>query len=488
MASKEVILVYPETTNDEKGRNLTLPLALLFVGSPLAREGFKINLIDARIDREWRNTLKDKLKSNPICVGISCMTGMQIKGGLEAAKITKEISNAPIVFGGVHPTLLPRQTLEDDLVDYVVVGEGDQTFIELVKALINKSDLNKIQGIGFKTRGELILTETRPFINMNDYPLNYSFINIKDYIITSEQNMASGSINIMTGRGCQHRCGYCYNQSFHRRTVRLLNAEETIKQIEFFISNYGLRNFFLIDDNFFASKKRVEDYCNIIKEKRLDIKSYVSCRVDYLDKFSIDFLKTLKNNSFEVLYIGVESGSDKILKLIDKDIKLDQILRINLKLKEAGIIPKYSFMAGFPFEDMEDIKKTIQLMGRLVKENPLASTTFLQLYTAYPGTKLYEVCKEYGVKLPETLREWQDANFNQGVTSGLRKDIRKFLRKATIFSLFIDKRSLRNHFKKNPVMKILTIIYCGIIDLRCHFNFYFFMPEIWIMRKIFKRK
>jgi len=167
----DVVLVYPKVRLDRPiWEEIRIPLGLLTIATPLDIAGYKVKIIDQRVEKYWKKILLDELKKEPICVGISSMTGPQIKYALEVSKLVKQNSNIPVVWGGVHPSLLPEQTLKNDFVDIVVQGEGEETFYELVRALKDKSTLNGIKGIWYKEDGKLKRNPPRPFIDLNQQP------------------------------------------------------------------------------------------------------------------------------------------------------------------------------------------------------------------------------------------------------------------------------------------------------------------------------
>jgi len=154
-ASREtdVVLVYPKTGQDF-GATIAPPHGLLAIAAPLFKKGYKIKIIDQRIDFNWKNNLIDALQSKPLCVGISAMTGTQIYFAYEIAQLIRKHTNGkiPIVWGGPHPSILPEQTLEDEDVDIVCIGEGDITFLELVEAIQSRNSL-KMDYSHHKKRG-----------------------------------------------------------------------------------------------------------------------------------------------------------------------------------------------------------------------------------------------------------------------------------------------------------------------------------------------
>src|SRR3989338_5956638 len=180
----DIILIYPKTGQDV-GSNVAPPHALLTIAAPLVKKGYRVKIVDQRRDPHWRRTVSAHLAKRPICVGISSMTGTQIHFALEAARFIRQIDDGrtPIVWGGAHPTILPEQTLKNEYVDIVYIGESDITFMELVEALRTKAPLAGVKGIAFKDGAKIVMTQKRELINVEDLlPIPWDIINVEDYI------------------------------------------------------------------------------------------------------------------------------------------------------------------------------------------------------------------------------------------------------------------------------------------------------------------
>lgn len=153
-----------------RGERVVLPLGLLAAAAPLDAAGYEVKIIDQQIEPQWKKRLLAELKRTPVCVGITCMTGPQIRYALEASSFVKENSSVPVVWGGAHPSLLPRQTVENDHVDLIVQGEGEETFLELVQTLQKGAPLGDVKGIWYKQNGQIMANPPRPHIDLNNQP------------------------------------------------------------------------------------------------------------------------------------------------------------------------------------------------------------------------------------------------------------------------------------------------------------------------------
>jgi len=207
-----------------------MPEGLLAVATPLDVAGYKVRIIDQRLDAEWEQSLISELKTGPVCVGVTAMTGPQIDGALKASKLVKRNSNVPVVWGGIHPTLLPRQTLENENIDIVVQEEGEETFLELVNALAAHRPLDGIKGIWWKNGGNIIENPPRPYIDLASQPLpSFHLVDLKRY--TAGLNY----LPLETSRGCVFNCAFCYNTRFHHRKWRYLTPEQALYRLMFLV-------------------------------------------------------------------------------------------------------------------------------------------------------------------------------------------------------------------------------------------------------------
>jgi len=254
---KEIILIQPKAgTFDMLGARL--PLGLLSIAAIPFQKGYHVTIIDQRVDNNWQQSLTVALGKNPICVGITCMTGKQILHALDAAAIVRKHSNAPLVWGGVHTTLMPEQSIENPLVDIIVLREGDITFMELVEALESNKPLNAIKGLYYKQDGEVIKNPDRDFIkNLDELPeLPFDLVDVNNY---ASLNIEGKSLDFVTSRGCPFKCSFCYNSYFNKCTWRAFSAKETVKRLKHFVNKYQVKTIYFQDDNFFTDLKRIKE-------------------------------------------------------------------------------------------------------------------------------------------------------------------------------------------------------------------------------------
>jgi anaerobic magnesium-protoporphyrin IX monomethyl ester cyclase len=410
----QVILLYPQT-GDKCFGSIVWPLSLLYVAGPLVEKGITVRLIDQRTDPAWEQTLAIELsKGEAACVGISTMTGYQIKAGLEVARLVRaQAPSLPIVWGGVHPTLLPEQTLAHPMVDIVAIGEGDYTLADLVPVLRDGGDLASVQGIGFKRMGRGVITEPRQRPDLDTLPpLPYHLVDVARYL-PDPLGLSNSALSLQTSRGCPFRCAYCYNTVAFQRQWRGMSPERVVEQIQLLVDRFGVKSVYLLDDNFFASTTRILSIIELLKRRGLQIAIHnANMRIDFASKADPRLLEAIRGAGMQKILIGIESGSDRMLRIMKKDITRKQVLVASQKIKAAGIFPCYNFLTGIPGETIEDTKETLQLMSQLLENDPNAYTSKLYMFAPYPGTELYEVVRQAGMPMPQRFEQWCGMDFD----------------------------------------------------------------------------
>ena len=396
---EEVLLVYP---GKFKAPDPQFPLSLLYLAASLKQDGFGVRILDMRLE-DYRHLRV----GNPLFVGISCMTGLQIKYALEFAQhVRAQDVNSPIVWGGIHPTLLPEQTANDDLVDIVVRGEGELIVKDLARHLAKGASIDDVAGLTYKQKGEIRNTPDGNVPDLDAMPadLPYELLQIDKY-----PAIKSGRIHIQTSRGCPHRCGFCYNTMFNKQRWRGKSPQHVLDEIQYVLDRFPHAKIIdPIDDNVFVDKKRVEDICHGLMERKIDVQWRANCRFDYLSTYDKDFLSLLEKSGCVELDFGGESGSARLQEFIHKDVTADQMLMSVEALKNwaPSIEPYVSWMSGLPGETDEDLAATFDLMDQLSAVNPKVQHYGIFVYTPFPSPVLSELPSEF--RMPKTLKEWSD--------------------------------------------------------------------------------
>ena len=406
----DIILINPHGTRFVG--DYTLPLGLL-QSSVYISEKYNVKILDLRVKPDWKSALLAELKKEPHFVGISTITGPNLTSALQISKFVKENSKALVVWGGIHASLLPGETLEHPLVDIVVKGEGEETFIELADAIINKKPLKGILGVWYKEDGKVKSNPDRPPVDLNKLPpVPYDLLDdIEKYIWVREDGVRV--INYMSSRGCPQLCTFCYVASFYNSKWKQINAQKVLDDFQYLIERFKVGHIYMNDDNFFVNLLRVKDIAQGILDRKFDISwDVLGAHAQTTVRMTDDVIKLLDKSRCTGLLTGVESGSPRILELVKKNITVQMVLDANKKFIGTGIIPTYSFISGYPTETNEELKMTVDVLFRLWKDNKNIIPGNIKPFIPYPGTPLYDMAVKYGFEPPTSVEGWADVTWD----------------------------------------------------------------------------
>ena len=409
----DVLLVFPDCESADP--TLQLPHGLLMLAAPLLEQGMRVKIVDQRITPRWRDEVSDAVLGGVLCVGITCFISKQVANALEVARFVRGIKgDLPIVWGGVHPSLMPQQTLESPFCDAVVRGEGEATFLEYLERLREMQDMDGVLGLSFKRMsGEIVHNHARPVLEMDGLPpVPYDLVDIEKY------KLRGLLWALYTSRGCPFKCAFCAVSKVHSRRWRGQSAERIFREMERVV-RHGQRQVNVCEDNFFVKLSRVKELANLLVERGLQVEWTASARITDILRMSPELLRLLHKAGLRHLHIGAESGSDRILAMLDKKIVAEDIATANLKLKEVGIVPELIFMMGFPTETDEERQLTLDLIERLKKDNPDVWFWRMNRYVPYPGTPLFDLACENGFQPPQDLEGWADMGWGSDEYSDL---------------------------------------------------------------------
>lgn len=473
-----VLLINPQIGIYSRVFKPFMPLSLLAAASLADKAGHDIEILDQAVDRNWERTLRDRLRNRtPLLVGITSMTGAQLKGALRAAAIVRKSSSIPIVFGGVHASLFPEGTLRHPYVDFVVTGEGETALLELIESLTTGSPAPAdILSLGWKDPDNgPVINPRGPFHCMDALPdLPFHRIDIKPYLHTYfwEKNV----IDLESSRGCPYNCGFCYNEIYNQRQWRAMSASKVVAMIRNLREQAGINNFLFIDDSFFVDKKRVMDMVEQLEAEPYRVKMGFQGRINSLSKFSDEELGRLIAVGAVFFQFGVESGSPRILELINKCLTVEEALAINQRMKQyQSVSTFYNFMVGLPTETRDDVMATVDLAWRLLEENPRAYLGTIHLYKEYPGTPLYKMALDEGYRPPETLEQWADYDWQSVVLRSHDPGLSTLCRAISAASYCVDRKI--EMLGDSKIAGWISDLYRPVARFRFKHKFFKWMPE-----------
>lgn len=377
-------------------------LGLLYIAAVLEKADINVEVVEFRfMEDPWHNFKKLVSKKEYDVAGITALT-YTIPDALKVAKLIKHVNpNTFIVLGGVHPTFMYNQILaEYPEVDVIVIGEGEYTMLELVKALDkNKNvDFKNIQGLAFRKGRKIVKTSPRPLITDLDalpFPARH-------LVPMHRYREIEDSTAIISSRGCTFQCIFCSSGPFWHHKIRMRSAKNVVDEVEEVVIKYKFPVINFADDVFTYIKKRTIEICDEFKSRGLDVQWECSAHVNTLSK---DLLIKMKKSGCRSIFLGIESGCQKTLDIVGKQLRLERAEKVVKWLGELGIKARLSFICGCPFEDAEAIMQTFTFAKKL-RELSGGSVSFNML-KAYPGSEIFNHPERYNITYIDMNWGWK---------------------------------------------------------------------------------
>lgn len=410
----KVLLINPPTTRAHFYRQDNyFPLGLLSLATVLKSNNVEVRIEDVGnfyfrkkiSESDLTSYVEDRLflnivKYKPDVIGIGCIFSGAFKNlRIIAGKIKKKFPKIPIVIGGMHPTIFTRDILEKySYIDYIIIGEGESSFWDLVKALTdNNHVISTIDGIGFRWKGDIKINPKTKFIDkLDELPFpDYSILNIKDYYnmdtlgwYSPKKIKVGQPFPILSSRSCPNRCNFCSMWLVHGPRFRYRSPKNVLDEMEHLYRTYDVRYFQFMDDNFTFDKERTLKICKGIIERKMDIQFDTpnGIAINRLDEEVID---TMVAGGMIKICLAVENGSEYIRnKIMRKNLsneKIYEVFETCAKHKHLFIVA--FFIIGMPEETHQTLEETYEMIKKLPFDNIAMS-----LATPYPGTELFKQC------------------------------------------------------------------------------------------------
>jgi radical SAM superfamily enzyme YgiQ (UPF0313 family) len=396
----KVVLINPPITIAERyGADIgdigghQAPLGMLFLASFLEKHGVNVHIVDSEFEAlNIMDVIARIEKIAPDLVGLTSTT-VAFKNTIKLAEaIKKSRGNVPITIGGCHVTSNPEETLNYSCFDYGVIGEGEETLLELARAISRKENISAIKGIVYRNRGDhhIIQTPRRPYVSDLDelpLPAYHLLDDVESYHPPLGCYRYRPVFSMITTRGCPNRCIFCDNSVFGRK-IRYHSAEYVLKAIQMLLDRYGAKEIAFVDDTFTVNRNRLLRILKLIKKEKVNFAWTCMARVDTLD---YELLKLMKDAGCWQISVGIESGDQKILDLIKKGIRIEQVRRVANWGHSLGISMKGFFMVGHISETKESIATTINF----AKSIPLTDVV-VTIATPMKGSEFYTLANKYG--------------------------------------------------------------------------------------------
>lgn len=409
-----IILYHPRST---KPRSRRFPLSILSLAAVLeGREEYVI--VDGNLDPAPDATLEGLVRNHRVeLVAVSVMPGPQMVAAMETCRKIRERSRqVPIVWGGYFPSLYTESALNAPYVDFAVRGPGEETLLELIQALRGKRGLESIRGLSYKDAsgrhhhgGERLLKSPDAF---PWYP--YHRLDATKYILPTFLGRRTAVHQASVG--CPFRCNFCGVVSVFGSREKMESPARTEAILRHLKSAYGVDAMQFYDNNFFLR----EDHARELAERitPLAMQWWCEARIDILLEYSDATLASIRRSGCTMIFFGAESGSDWVLKEMNKQLRAEQTLELARRIREFEIIPEFSFVVGNPHDPERDTRECLQFIRRIKKLNP-AAEIIVQHYVPVPQRERMYGGVESQIQFPSTPEEWAT---EQWLNFSLRKD------------------------------------------------------------------
>lgn len=476
------------------------PLGLLYASIGLVQHGIDVELLDNRLyPTTWKRQLRKLLDKDVLAVGLSVVSGKPIENAVEVGRFVKAIDpEIKIVWGGPHATFNPETILQHEWsCDYVVSGYASYAFYDLIQCLLNQTDPSHMESLSYRKGNEVICNfrGDKEFEVVDYRKIPYDLI--KDYTVYGQLDQQDKIFSMYSVSGCPYMCSFCsspaqYSTIAGKKWIPL-DPREVADHIQHVIEKHDASYIYFIDDDSFPKLDHVEGIIDEITRRRFNVKlGFRGARINEIKRMSDAFLHKLAAAGTDILHIGAESGSNRILKLIRKDCTVDDIIACNRKLaRYPQITVAYNFMMGLPTETIEDLRATRDLMLRLVEDHPNCIIFQPNRFRPLPGTELFEMAqREWGYEPPKTLKEWSEIEAEGDYSLPWHtKEIRKFCNLLLIGSYFVDNKVEKVTEGRTLLYKLLHLtnsLYGPIARFRLTHGFYQGLVEFRIYQFITK--
>jgi radical SAM superfamily enzyme YgiQ (UPF0313 family) len=401
MRQKKIVFFFPAFSSQEA----TAPLGILAVSTPLLRAGYEVKIVDSTITPQFQQRVLREVE-DALCLCVSLVTGPMIRETVQMARAVKQLyPNLPIVLGGWHPSLLPDQTLAADFVDAVVVGQGEEALLEVVQHIEAGESLKGIAGVGYKQDGRIAFNPARPLKPLAEMPPKaYHLADFDAYQRVCGRRWAMYTSSL----ACPYNCGYCTNDGVYGRKWNALEPAQVVEETTDLVSRYNLELLWIVDDNFMIDRERVVGIAEGLVRRGVRFDWSIQASTNLVIRFTVEELKLLRRSGLTQVSQGADTGSLKMMHLMNKDFQdLDCIYQAADKLTAAGIRPSFNLIFGYPGETETERRESVALMMNICRRYPGAEF-WTNIFTPYPGSPIMKRAFELGIEVPKTLEGWSD--------------------------------------------------------------------------------
>ena len=390
----------------------TMPLALLAIGSELDPDLYEVVIIDGRLETDPERAVRAHLPG-ALCFGVTVLTGAPISDALRLSRIAKQSRpEVPVVWGGWHPSMFARECLLEPSVDISVRGQGEETFAEIVERLAAGRSLEGCLGCTVRLAdGTIVENPPRPLAPVEKFRAHdYGLIPVERYF----ELKGKRQLDYISSQGCNFRCAFCSDPFVYGRKWVGLEPTRMALRLKELWDRYRFDDVNFQDETFFTRASRIQAFADRLVDTGLKITWAATMRADQGVRLPDEVWARCKQSGLRRLLVGVESGSNEVLKRIRKDIKIEQVFHTVERMLKYRIAGHFPFIVGFPDESDASVQATLDCAKRLRSLSPDFLTP-IYYFKPYPGSELVQEAVARGFRLPETLEAWSEFDYVAGL-------------------------------------------------------------------------
>ena len=475
--SRKIVFFIPSFSSIEA----TAPLGLLAISTPLLRAGYEVRIIDSTIAPDYKRRVLEEVK-DALCLGISLITGPMISETVDICRAVKRWNrDFPVILGGWHPSLLPGQTLEAEYVDIIVRGQGEDSMLEVAERLKEGAALDDVQGIGFKRDGRLHLTPERALQPLELMPPKaYHLADFDAYERICGRRWAMYTSSL----ACPFNCSYCTNAGVYGRKWNALPVEQVVEETVDLTRRYRLELLWMADDNFLVDLERTLKIAEGLIRAGSGFQWSIQATTNLTARLTVEELTLLKRSGLRQICQGIETASPKVMKLMNKGFQdLGDIYQSTERCVEAGVIPSFNIIFGYPGEGVGERRETVNFMMDVCRRFPGAEF-WTNIFTPYPGSPIFYRTKEIGIEVPASLEGWVDYFPRYTVLPWLKgREHRRVQTMRDYLRIAFDRAPIANE-KRDRFSRAMTRLTAYPARWRLDHDFYAFPFELWVNRKL----
>jgi radical SAM superfamily enzyme YgiQ (UPF0313 family) len=399
------------------------------IGSALDREKYEVVIVDGRLHST--ETLLSQL-DDALCLGVTVLTGAPLHDALEVTRAARSRRpDLPIIWGGWHPSLFPEMCAAEPAVTAAVIGQGEETFAEIVERLSTRQPLDGIFGCAFNpsalaSDSALIITPPRPLRDINTFPRHdYNLIPVEEYFRLKGQRQ----LDYISSQGCRFRCNFCADPAVYNRGWFGYSPERMVGELADLWQRYHFTDLNLQDETYFTQQKRVAAVAEGFLREGLQFTWTGTLRADQGRRIDDATFALCKRSGLRRVMIGMEAGSQETIDHIQKDIKVEDMYLTAEKLIRHHIGAIINVIVGFPGESPESVAESLRVAQELRAMNPGFELAVFY-FKPYPGNPIAERLKAQNYRFPASLEEWAEFDYigssNEWLSETQKREIEHF--------------------------------------------------------------